>query len=175
MMNVKFLNPFVEAAFTVLEAEVGIKNAQRGALSLQYSACTANDVTALISIVGQVQGIVLYSLAEETAITIVSTILGQPFKKLDDLAQSGIGELANVISGQASNLLAEAGYEFKISPPTLILGKGTLISTLDFDRLQVPIVTELGEIQIHLALREIQPNPVWDMPVVNTGAIAPEG
>ena len=155
-MNVKFLNPFVEAAFAVLEAEVGIKTAQRGTLSLQHSACTANDVTALISIVGQVQGIVLYSLSQAMAITLVSEILNQPFEELDELAQSGIGELANVISGQASKSLAEAGYKAKISPPTLILGKGTLISTLDFDRLQVPILTEMGEIQIHLALREVQ-------------------
>ncbi|MCL4294678.1 MAG: chemotaxis protein CheX [Anaerolineae bacterium] len=155
-MNVKFLSPFVEAAFAVLEAEVGIKTAQRGGLALQRSACTTNDVTALISIVGQVQGVALYGMSQDMALQIVSQILGQPFAEFDELAQSGIGELANVITGQASKRLAEAGYEAKISPPTLILGKGTLISTLDFDRIQVPVLTDLGEFQIHLALRETQ-------------------
>lgn len=157
-MNAKFLNPFVEAAFAVLEAEAGITTVQRGKLALQRSACTANDVTVIISMVGQVQGIVLYGMSESTATTIVSKILDQPFAEFDELAQSGIGELGNVITGQASQRLSEAGCEAKISPPSLILGKGTLISTLDFERLLVPLETELGEIQIHLALRETQDN-----------------
>jgi chemotaxis protein CheX len=152
-MNVKFLNPFIEAAFTVLEMEVGVTST-RGELALQKSAATANDVTVLISMVGQAQGVVLYGMSEQTAINIVSHILGQPFQEFDTLAQSGIGELGNVITGQASQRLADAGYDVNISPPTLIQGKGTLISTLDFDRLQVPLKTEIGEIQIHLALRE---------------------
>jgi len=52
--------------------------------------------------------------------------------------------------------LAEAGFDSKISPPTMVMGKGTLISTLDFERLRVPLDTELGQIQIHLALREAE-------------------
>lgn len=174
-MNVKFLNPFVEAMYLVLEAEVGIKSPQRGSLSLERSACTANDVTALISIVGEVQGIALYGMREATAINIVSQILGQPFAEFDNLAQSGIGELANVITGHASKRLSEAGYEAKISPPTLILGKGTIISTLDFDRVQVPIITDMGELQIHLALREVQKNVQPTMQVAQNEQVMARG
>jgi chemotaxis protein CheX len=120
-MNVQFLNPFIEAAYVVLESEVGVIT-KRGPLSLERSAATADDITVLISIVGQVTGVVLYSLNESTAIQIVSRILGQTFEEFDPLAQSGIGELGNVITGQAGNRLAEAGFEAKISPPTIILG-----------------------------------------------------
>lgn len=152
-MNVKFINPFVEAAFTVLEAELGT-SATRGDTSLHYSACTANDITVLISMVGDVRGVVLYSLSERTALAVVAHIIGQQFEEFDDLAQSGISELGNVITGHASQRLENNGYEARISPPTLVVGKGTLISTLDFQRLYVPVHTEFGDIQIHLALRE---------------------
>jgi chemotaxis protein CheX len=155
-LNAKFLNPFIEAAFAVLEMEVGTTSNERGDLSLERSACTANDITVLITMVGQVQGIVLFGINEATAMAIVTKILDQPFDEFDQLAQSGISELGNVITGQASQRLAKAGYEAKISPPSLIIGKRTLISTLDFERLLVPIKTELGELQIHLALREQQ-------------------
>ena len=74
--------------------------------------------------------------------------------EFDRLAQSGIAELGNVITGQASRRLAEAGFQADISPPTLVMGKGTLISTLDFQRLMVPLRTPLGDLQINLALRE---------------------
>lgn len=153
-MNVQFLNPFIEAACVVLESEVGV-SITRGPLRLDRSAATATDVTVLISMVGQVNGVVMYGLSEETGINVVSQILGQKFDEFDSLAQSGIGELGNVITGQAGNRLAEAGFEAKISPPTMVLGKGTLISTLDFERLHVPLQTELGTIEIHLALREM--------------------
>lgn len=152
-MNVKFLNPFLEAAFMVLKSEASL-SAERGDLRLERSAATAQDITVLISMVGQVKGVVLYSMSEATAISIVSQIMGQPFDEFDDLAQSGIGELGNVITGQAGQRMASAGFEVKISPPTMISGKGTLISTLDFERLVVPLETDLGIIQIHLALRE---------------------
>jgi chemotaxis protein CheX len=152
-MNVQFLNPFLEAAFVVLDSEVGVQ-AKRGQLTLRRSAATAEEVSVLISMVGQVNGVVLYGLSEDTGIRIVSKILDQPFEEFDSLAQSGIGELGNVITGQAGKRLAEAGFEVNISPPTMVLGKGTLISTLDFERLHVPLETELGTLQIHLALRE---------------------
>lgn len=157
-MNVKFLNPFLEAAYMVLETEVNVK-AERGDLVLERSACTAQDITVLISMIGEVKGIVLYSMSEATAVAIVSQIMGQPFDEFDELAQSGIGELGNVITGQAGQRMAAAGFEVKISPPTMISGKGTLISTLDFERLVVPLQTDLGTIQIHLALREAHPAP----------------
>jgi chemotaxis protein CheX len=80
--------------------------------------------------------------------------MGETFKDFTHLAQSGIAELGNVITGQASIKLAEAGYQATISPPALILGKGATISTLDFARLIVPLTGECGQITIHLALRE---------------------
>jgi chemotaxis protein CheX len=153
VVNVKFLNPFVEAAFAVLKAEVGI-SAQRGEITLQRSAHTTNDVTVIISLVGQVEGLVLYGMSKETAIAIVSQIMGEPFEEFDELAQSGIGELGNVIAGHATRRLSEVGFESTISPPALLLGRGMVISTLDFQRLVVPLHTDLGEIQIHLALRD---------------------
>jgi chemotaxis protein CheX len=152
-MNVQFLNPFIEAAYLVLETDVGVK-AKRGPIELERSAATANDITVLISMVGQVNGVVLYGLDEQTAINFVSKILDQPFEEFDALAQSGIGEMGNVITGQAGVRLADSGFEARISPPTMVLGKGVLISTLDFERLQVPLETELGVMQVHLALRE---------------------
>ena len=151
-MDVKFYNPFIQAAFTVLQAETGVE-AERGPLSFESSADTPDDVTVMLICKGQtVRGVVLYTMSEKTALTIVSRILKQPFWEFDELAQSGVSELGNVITGRAGILLAEAGIEVTISTPVLLVGKGTLISTLDFKRLLIPMHTSLGNIQIHLAL-----------------------
>lgn len=156
MTNVKFFNPFVDAVVDVLKAECGVE-ARRGQLSLQKLALTTDDLTVLISLVGQVQGVVLYGLSTQTGLDLVSRVMEQPFHELDSLAQSGVAELGNVITGRATVKLSQAGYEANISPPTLIVGKGTQVSTLDFTRIVVPLETELGTLVIHLALRESPP------------------
>ena len=152
-MNVKFLNPFVDAAYEVLTSEMDCEIV-RGDLCLENGAYNTDDVTVVIALVGAVEGNVFYSMSNQTAIQIVSTILGEKLSSLDSLAQSGIAELSNVITGRASMKLSNTGFEATISPPSLILGKGASISTLDYPRLVVPLKTELGQVMIHLALRE---------------------
>lgn len=156
-MNVKFMNPFIEAAVDVLQAECQI-SATKEAVTLQKSAMTTDDVTVLLSLVGQVQGVVLYGLSKATSLVLVSKVMGQSFEEFDNLAQSGIAELGNVITGKATVNLSKTGITANISPPTLILGKGVSISTLDFARVVVPLATSAGEMLVHLALRESPAN-----------------
>lgn len=155
-MNVMFLNPFVEAVSEVLMTEARVSTT-RGKLTLQKSALTTDDITVLISLVGNVQGVVFYGMPLGTGLALVSCIMDQEFAELDSLAQSGVAELGNVITGQASSRLAQAGYACTISPPTLILGRGVAISTLDFSRIVVPMACGLGELVVHLAVRESPP------------------
>lgn len=155
-MNVKYLNPFVDAAKEVIMAELQA-NVTRGDLSLHKSALTTDELTVLISLVGHVQGVVLYGMDIPTSLSMVSHILGQEFSEFDNLVQSGIAELANVITGRATVMLSETGVEANISPPTIIQGKEITISTLDFSRIVVPLKTDLGPITAHLALRESPP------------------
>jgi chemotaxis protein CheX len=121
-MDVKFLNPFLEAAIEVLKAEVGIE-AKRGALSLQQTAMTTDDVTVLIHLVGEVYGVVLYGMPTQTGLNFVSKIMGQEFKEFDSLAQSGVDELWNVISGRATIKFSQAGFDANISPRRLSMVK----------------------------------------------------
>jgi len=152
-MNVKYLIPFVDAAYEVLKAEAGF-SMKRGQLSLDKGAYITDEITVIISLVGDIMGTVFYSMSGPTTLNIVSVILGEEIREIDGLAQSGIAELGNVITGRASVKLSQSGFESTISPPTLMVGKGAMISTLDLPRLVVPLEGEPGKIMIHLALVE---------------------
>jgi len=152
-VKVEFVNPFIEAAREVLESELG-GEASRGKLRLQKSAYTTDEVNAVLGVAGAVSGIVLYSMSEETARGMVGRMLRQECAEFDALAQSGIGELGNVITGRAGVLLAEAGYAWNITPPALIMGKNTMVTTLDLNRLIFPLETEVGTIEIQVVLNE---------------------
>ena len=155
-MDVKLLNPFIQAAVEVLKAEIGAE-VKRGELSLQKSALTSDDITVLINLVGDVYGVVMYGMPTATGLGLVSKIMGQEFSELNALAQSGVAELGNVISGQATIRFSEAGFHSNISTPMVLTGKGIEISTLDFHRIVVPLETQFGPFTAHLALREKAP------------------
>ena len=149
----KFLNPFVIAAHDILSLEMR-ETIERGELRLENGSYVTDDATVIISLVGAVDGTVFYSMSKESAIRFASALMGERFDVMDELVQSGIAELGNVIPGQASMRLADAGYESNISTPSLIIGKGASISTLEYPRLVVPLTTSIGSLTIHLSLRE---------------------
>ena len=156
-MNVKFLNPFLEATVEVVKAETGYE-LSRGDLKLEEKPYATGEVTTIIAMVGGVEGNVFISMSRDTAIKLASKMMSENLDDFDGLAQSGIAELGNVITGRASVKLSVTGYEATISPPTMLLGAGGIISTLDFHRLVVPFTAECGVITIHLALREGRAN-----------------
>src|SRR6266851_4931929 len=121
-MKVEFVNPFIQAASEVLDSELGTES-QRGNLRLHKSAFTTDEVTALVGVTGTLSGLVLYSMSQTTALGIVSKMIGQDFDEFDALAQSGIGELGNVIT------------------------------TLDLHRLVFPLQTEVGSLEIQVVLK----------------------
>ena len=151
-MKVEFISTFIQAAREVLESELG-GEATRGNLRLQKSAFTTDEITALVGVTGKVSGMVLYSMSQETALGIVSRMMGQQFDSFDALAQSGIGELGNVITGRAGVLLSEAGYPSNITPPALVVGRGTMVTTLDLNRLVFPLETAVGNLEVQVVLK----------------------
>jgi chemotaxis protein CheX len=151
-MRAEIINPFLQAATEVLESELG-SPPQRGTIGLQRSGYTSDEVTAVVAVTGEVAGMVLFAMAESTARAMVSKMMGQDFPEFDALAQSGIAEVGNVITGRAAVLLSDAGFPSDLAPPMLLIGRGAMISTLDVQRLVIPMGTEFGMIEIQVALK----------------------
>jgi chemotaxis protein CheX len=152
-MRVQIVNRYVQAALNVISKETGLP-LRRGGLLLEGNPYTTEDVTAVIGISGQLSGSIYLSMSETVALRLISAILGQETTELDDLAQSGIAEMANVIAGSAGIGLAEEGLETVINPPLVLVGRGARVSTVEIQRLVVPLTTEYGEVKLHVALRE---------------------
>lgn len=147
------INAFIQVTGEVLMAELGTP-VRRGQIALEQPAEPTGEVTTLLSFTGSLAGIVLVSMTVETALAIVSRMMGQAFVEFDDLALSGIGELGNVISGTAMTLLTQQGVVCEIAPPVVAVSQGgSILSTPDLPRLAIPLHTDLGVIDLHLALK----------------------
>lgn len=155
-MKVEFVNPFVSAAFMVLE-KVGKTKVSKGTLSLASSPIAGMDVNTVIGVTGDILGQVIYSMSTETAQKIASVMLmGLPISDFDEIAKSAISELGNIITGNAATELGNNGYCCNITPPSLFMGKEVKVSIKDLQILLIPVTTDFGDIHIYVALKEVE-------------------
>jgi len=156
-MKAEFLNPFVYAGLKVLASETGLKSIVSDKPQMRKAVATLHAVNVLMGVVGSVQGIVIYGMELSVAKGIIKAMTGTEIPITDPMAESALGELANLITGLASGTLEGSGYPCRISPPRIVRGTGIRIATSVMNMLTVPISTDLGEIKIYLALHEVNP------------------
>jgi chemotaxis protein CheX len=153
-VQVDMIHVVIKAALDVIRQECG-GEANAGAIKLQSSAQTSEEVTVMIGVSGDVRGMVLLGMSVQTALNIVSRMMGEECRVFDELAQSGIAEMGNVITGLAGQGLEAAGFSCTISPPALVAGgPGIIISTVNIRRFVVPLITDVGNMVLHAALEQ---------------------
>ncbi len=151
-MRAEFINPFVTAGIQVLESVIGAAP-QPGQLAVRSATFTTQQVSIVIGVTGAVEGQVVYGLSLVTSTKIAAAMSSIPVMTFDEFASSSVAELGNMISGHATTLLSNAGYDCQITPPTLIRGPNIEICTAT-PALVVPLHTDFGKIEINVALRE---------------------
>ncbi|MCL4532190.1 MAG: chemotaxis protein CheX [Actinobacteria bacterium] len=152
-MDDKILHSFINAAVNVLGSELGT-SVTVGVPVIEDAEYSTRGVTAMVGVTGRLRGMVIFGLLESTALALVSQMMGEPYQKLDGVAQSGIAELGNVIAGSGVTSLAQVGYQCGITPPAVVIGEKNIITMLNLDRLVVPLETPFGTVEMQLVLRE---------------------
>ena len=152
-MRVEYINPFVESAYNVLSEVLG-ETVKRGELYLKATSQPVLGVAAIIGLTGDVEGRVLLDMSLETALKIASTMNEEKFAEFDMMAKATIAELANMIAGQAVTKLHGIGYNFDVTPPSLITGDNMVVTDSGVEALIVPLELPEGQLEINVAVRE---------------------
>lgn len=152
-MKQEYVNPFLTPAQMVWQKEFNcplkIQNAE--AVSHQY---TTDDVTAIIGISGKLEGNVLYGFSEPLVKDIIKRMVGEDFEARDPMALSALGEIANVITGNAATQLAASGYKCDISPPVILEPVGATLTAGVPKQIQVTFESEMGILRVRIGLAE---------------------
>ncbi|MEW6523242.1 MAG: chemotaxis protein CheX [Bacillota bacterium] len=152
MLKASFINPFIKAASEVLRAECSL-TARRGQLRIATSKATSAEVTVIVGVTGDLQGIVLYGMSERTAKALAAIMSNIQVPIFDSMAESAIAELGNMITGLATSGLEAEGYLCQLTPPTIVSGRGVIISTINIQHLVIPVETDHGGLEINVAIR----------------------
>ncbi|ACL02004.1 chemotaxis protein CheX [Desulfatibacillum aliphaticivorans] len=153
-MDVKVINPFITATLNVLDT-MAMTKAKAENLYIKQDEVATGDVTAVIGLSGDTRGTVSVSFSEECALAIVSKMLGEQISSLNEDIKDAVGEIGNMISGQARVKLEELGRVLYAAVPTVVTGKNHSINHITtYPIVAIPFVTDDGSFTIEVCFEE---------------------
>jgi chemotaxis protein CheX len=120
-MDVKYINPFVLATRTVFQTMLNLE-VTMDKPRLKNDKTTSGDVTGVMGLVGDKKGTICISFRRKGALYAYKTLMGDERSDMDPEVVDAIGELTNIISGQARKELESSGVSLKASIPTVVVG-----------------------------------------------------
>lgn len=153
-MDVKYINPFIDAFLAVMP-QLGFANVQKSNLSLKDQNLTSTGVIMTVGIVGEIKGNVVYCLGLEDAKKIASVMMmGMPVNEFDEMAQSAVSELANMLTANAATFFSNIGITVDISTPTLLYGDDMFVKMNSNQVLCIQLLADDIPIDINIALNK---------------------
>ncbi|PKM49525.1 MAG: chemotaxis protein CheX [Firmicutes bacterium HGW-Firmicutes-7] len=155
MVNVEYINPFIEAAQTVIRDFCHIE-AKVGKPFLTQATYEGSTLMVIVGITGDLRGQVLINMSSEVACSLAShMMMGMPVNELNDMAKSAISELANMILGNAATLFSKKAINLDITPPSVCAGMNLSISVSDSKTICIPLLFDDNQsIEINVAIKD---------------------
>jgi chemotaxis protein CheX len=122
----KYIQPFVDVCESVFRDFIGESLITERPHFQDRNDAHDWDVSAVIGLTGEARGAVVISMKKELALKLTGVLTGNEHKELDDEVVDAIGEIINIIAGNAKRGLEES-FRLVISLPTIVRGKGHTI------------------------------------------------
>lgn len=149
-VDAKLVNPIIDAFMEVMP-QMGFPMPKRLRVYLQDRNVISNGVTVTVGFTKQMSGKVIYNMTADTARYIASTMMfGVPVTKFNELAQSAIREMSNMLTAHTAMGFSKMGVEVDITTPDLTIGEDYTIKISEANYLTVEM--EVGGHRIDIAL-----------------------
>jgi len=122
IMDVQYINPFIVAAQVVFKTMLGI-DVDMGKPQLKNTCVTSGEVTGIMGLAGDKKGTVAISFRETGAKYVYKTLIGDECETINQDVVDAVGEITNIISGQARKEFEKKGINLNAAIPMVIVGK----------------------------------------------------
>lgn len=149
-MDVKYINPFIKSFDTVMP-QLGFE-VKKGGVSLK-DTIVGSGITITLGLIGDIKGNIIYIISEEDGKKIASKMMmGMPVDELNEMAQSAISELTNMLTANASTNYSEEGIIVDISTPVLMTGESINVKVNSKSILDLDMIVDEMTIKLNVAL-----------------------
>lgn len=154
-IDVSLANPFLGAAYDVFKQLFQVE-LQKGAMVIKSNPSSDHEVAIIIGVSGDKHtGVVVYSMKEFSAKKIVNTL--DPSGGITENSESfadALGELANMISGNAMAAFSKKGTPLTITTPSVVVGTAFEMHLLDQTTLSIDMSSPFGKLEINVAIKK---------------------
>jgi chemotaxis protein CheX len=152
-MKVQYINPFIGASVNLFKEYLGLK-VEGGKPRVLPNPQDLMEVSGIIGLAGETVGAVVLSFSRETAIAIVSRMEKTTYTALGGEVIDGVGELVNIIAGNAKRDLTQ--FRIEISLPGVVTGKSYQIHWPEgIPVVSIPFDSEVGPFSVNVSLRDM--------------------
>jgi chemotaxis protein CheX len=153
-MKAEFANPFIKAAVMTFRQDLKVE-LNRNNIGVRDSPAPTRDISIIIGVTGVVKGQVVYSMDSNVAYEVAKAMLpGKLPVDLKRLTNSAVSELANIITGQASIILAGDKQRIDITPPAVLIGNPVSFDFISIKSICLTFLSAIGSIEVNIALME---------------------
>lgn len=150
-MKAEYINPFILSVCKVVK-DMCMIDLQIGKPSMKDENYAQDASIIKLGLVGALTGTVVLNLDHSTALEIISKMMMMPMTTIDEIGQSAISELGNMVAGNAATVFANNGIIIDITPPTYYLGadyEGT-----GNQMFSIPFSSDAGSISVDVYINE---------------------
>jgi chemotaxis protein CheX len=149
-MDAKYINPFLVAIKNVFKTMIDVPFTL-GNPEIKKNRTPSFEISSIIGLSGNVSGCVVINLSTPVALQLVSALLGDEVTEIDEDTIDAIGEIANMIAGNAKTDFP--GENNAISVPTVVTGKHEVSYPSGLPIIAIPCETEAGRLVVEVALK----------------------
>ncbi len=125
-MSREHISAFSNAVLNIMP-QLGISEVIAGEVRECGKNIETSGVVCIVGIIGDLTGNVIFSMSEDGAKGIASAMMGgMEVLEFDEITESAVSELGNMLAANACIGLSEMGFNADISTPTLMQGIFTL-------------------------------------------------
>lgn len=149
-MKAKYINPFIKAIVEVLKVMAFVK-IKASKPYLKKDDMATGDVSAIVGMTGQSNGTFSLSFDEAGILTIATNMFGEKITKLDREVTEVVGEIANMVSGQARRELEGMGLVLDGAIPSVFGGANhNILHFTEGPKIAIPFTMEEGKLTMEV-------------------------
>ncbi len=152
-MKAEYVNSFYKATQDVFRLMLDT-DVEKGDLKAIEGMVCSKDANVMLGVTGDLKGTILFSFTNDMTLEMVKIMSGMEIKEIDNFVSSALGEVANIIGGNAVTNLTTYNYLCDIAPPQVIIGEYKSLSMANKKALLMPLKTPIGEFDINVFLAE---------------------
>lgn len=153
-MKAEIIRPFLDSTVHVL-GTMAFTKAKAGKPFVKGDNKAIGDVSGIIGITGDHEGSLSISFSAKCICHIVSNMFGESIIEVNRDVEDAVGELTNMISGDARRVLEGNGVQLKAAIPTVISGPGHSVSHfLKGAVVAIPFATDGGDFTVEVCLSD---------------------